>query len=537
MASLDPVKESLWRPRGVTRLVVGLLMALALPPLVTKLVLTGIIDRFPSLVYVACVVAAAILGRLVAGLLAVAVSVLVLDYFIVDPRWSFTMVHSLADAIDFIIFVAVGVLIAAVLSGTDRSRSEALHARERADLAQRQLTVVADVSRTLAASFDLAATVRQACELVAGAGGWDHVAVLRHDRAGFHFLAEAHGSAVRGKARAAQAGPFDPGPALEAATIAVRSRQVQTLPSNSWRTRLFGPWRYRAGLVVPLVGGAGLVGVLVLLNSARSRTYLPADELFAGEIAGRIAVAIENSQRYQQQVHIAHTLQQGLLPRNLPAIPGVTVHALYQAGAGTEVGGDFYDVFAVDENRWIGVVGDVCGKGPEAATVMSITRATLRALAMHEPSPSRLLTRLNEALLAQVPDGRFVTVSCAVIEVVPAGGAKVILAQAGHPAPVISRKGSPPTLAPAANGMLLGAFPAVNLSESAIGLEPGEALTFYTDGIEAGKITAEEGALALLTAHGDGPASAIAKRFAAAVRSTPAGKADDLVVLTFEFTG
>jgi serine phosphatase RsbU (regulator of sigma subunit) len=201
-------------------------------------------------------------------------------------------------------------------------------------------------------------------------------------------------------------------------------------------------------VIVPLIGAAGPVGVLVLLHSAKAREYLPADELFAGEIAGRVAVAIENAERYQQQVHIAHTLQQGLLPRNLPTIPGVDVHALYQAGGATEVGGDFYDVFAVDENRWMAVVGDVCGKGPEAATVMSITRATLRALAMHEPSPSRLLSRLNEALVAQVPDGRFVTVACAVFEMVPAGGAKVILAQAGHPAPVISRK-SPPVLAPA----------------------------------------------------------------------------------------
>jgi serine phosphatase RsbU (regulator of sigma subunit) len=107
--------------------------------------------------------------------------------------------------------------------------------------------------------------------------------------------------------------------------------------------------------------------------------------------------------------------------------------------------------------------------------------------------------------------------------------------QAGHPAPVISRPGTPPTLAPVANGTLLGAFPRVNLAESSIGLEPGELLSFYTDGIEAGDMTAEDRALNLLAAHGDGPPERIAERFAGAVRETAAGKSDDLVVLTLEF--
>jgi hypothetical protein len=84
--------------------------------------------------------------------------------------------------------------------------------------------------------------------------------------------------------------------------------------------------------------------------------------------------------------------------------------------------------------------------------------------------------------------------------------------------------------------MLLGAFPAVELSEAPIGIAPGEALTFYTDGIELTQVPAQDQALVLLTAHGDGPPAHIAERFAAAVPSTPAGKSDDLVVLTFEFT-
>jgi serine phosphatase RsbU (regulator of sigma subunit) len=526
MASSDPVlTESLWRPRSALRLVAGLLAALALPEVVTRLLLGGFVDRFPSLLYVACVVVSAMLGRFAAGLLAVVASVLLLDYYVVDPRWSFNPFHDTVSAIDFIVFVVVTVLVAAVLSGTDRSRVAAQRARERADEAQRQLEVIAQVSRALAASFDLPATVREVCRRVAAAGGWQHVVMLRHQRSGFEYLADAAGV------------PYEPapGPVMDAAAAAIEGGQIEVLKPSPWRARQFGPARYRSGLVIPLIGDTEPAGVLVLLL-AKVREFQAEDLLTAGEIGGRIAMAVQNAGRYQHQRHIAHTLQQGLLPRNLPSVPGLRVHALYQAGAGTEVGGDFYDIFSIDDNRWLVVVGDVCGKGPEAATVMSVTRATLRALAMHEPSPSRLLGRLNEALLAQVPDGRFVTVSCAFIEMVPAGGAKVILVQAGHPAPVITRKGAPPMLAPANNGTLLGAFPRVNLSETSVTLEPGEMLTFYTDGIEEGQVTAEERAMDLLAAHGDGPAPGIAERFANAVRSTAAGKADDLVVLTLEFT-
>jgi serine phosphatase RsbU (regulator of sigma subunit) len=491
---------------------------------VTQLLLSGYLDRFPSLLYIGSVVIAAILGRLIAGLLACVVSLLLLDYYVVVPRWSFNPFHDTANAVDFVVFVVVAVLVAAVLSSADRSRAAAQRARERADQAQRQLEVIAEVSRTLAVSFDLPAMVREVCQRVAAAGGWSHVAVWRHDRAGWAYLADASGESYE----------LRPGQSLTVATAAMEARQIEVLKPSPWRARPFGPVRYRSGLVVPLVGEADPVGVLVLLMP-KARDFEADDLLTAGEIGGRIAMAVQNAGRYQQQRHIAHTLQQGLLPRNLPTIPGVRVHALYQAGAGTEVGGDFYDVFSIDDNRWMVVVGDVCGKGPEAATVMSVTRATLRALAMHEPSPSRLLGRLNEALLAQVPDGRFVTVSCGVLEVVPAGGAKLTLVQAGHPAPVISRPGTPPTLAPVANGTLLGAFPRVNLAESSIGLEPGELLSFYTDGIEAGDMTAEDRALNLLAAHGDGPPARIAERFAGAVRETAAGKSDDLVVLTLEF--
>ncbi len=518
MTKRPPGPERLWRPQSIFRFAAGMACAVTLPVLVTKAVLSGYTAQFPSLLYIVAVVIAAMVGRFLAGAVATAVSLALIYYYVLVPTGS----HPL----DLAVFGVVGLLITGVLAGTDRSRGAALLARQAADAAHQRVTMLAEASRILSASFDLKSTIAQVCERVAHDGGWYHVIVLQQQNGGLHYLGGAHA----GGAREADL------EALEApeAVAAVQSRQILMLDAPGWRTSKFGPWRYRSGLVVPLISGAETHGILILLHVAKGHTYSPNDLVYAGEIGGRIASSVENASRYHQQVHIAHTLQQGLLPRSVPDIKGANVYVRYQAGAGTEVGGDFYDVFGIGDNRWMAIIGDVCGKGPEAATVMSVTRATLRALALHEPSPKRLLAKLNEALITLVPDDRFVTVSCAVFEIMPEGGARVRLARAGHPAPVITTAGKPPRLANGKSGMLLGAFPEVVLHEKVVELAPGEAITFYTDGIESRDMAAEDKAMQLLREHGDGPADSIAARFANAVPGEMGSKADDLVVLTFE---
>jgi len=113
-------------------------------------------------------------------------------------------------------------------------------------------------------------------------------------------------------------------------------------------------------------------------------------EVFAEDLARRAGQAVDNARLYTEQRHIARTLQASLLPPELPSIGGVEVAAVYKAaGEGTEVGGDFYDVFETSRDEWAVVMGDVCGKGPEAAAVTGLARYTIRAAAMRERFAAR----------------------------------------------------------------------------------------------------------------------------------------------------
>ena len=164
------------------------------------------------------------------------------------------------------------------------------------------------------------------------------------------------------------------------------------------------------------------------------------DERMVAGIAAQSAIAIENARLYQERTRTAQTLQRALLPPHLPQIAGLELAASYRAaGEGNEVGGDFYDVFQQGDGSWALVVGDVCGKGPQAAAVTALARYTLRAHAVAGLRPSYQLARLNDALLRQHAPG-FVTVALARLEL-HERGAHVELATAGHPLPILARGG------------------------------------------------------------------------------------------------
>ena len=122
------------------------------------------------------------------------------------------------------------------------------------------------------------------------------------------------------------------------------------------------------------------------------RRFDEQDLELAQELARRCATAIDNARLYRERAYIARTLQQSLLPVELPEIPGIETAARFRpTGEGNEVGGDFYDVFETGDRGWTVVMGDVCGKGPDAAAVTALARYTLRAAAMRERLPSRSL--------------------------------------------------------------------------------------------------------------------------------------------------
>jgi GAF domain-containing protein len=529
--------EGLWWPGSALRLVTGLILAFALPAAATMLADTRTVGTFPSLLYVLCVVIASLVGRLAAGTVAVALSALLLDLFVVEPIGTLSAL-SKDHAADLGLFVVLSWVIAALMARTEQTRAASKRAHQTTETAHRRLGLIADTSRMLAASFDLPTNLYAVCAAIVDHGTFTHAAVLSTQSGGIEILAGAQRRAVRPPrwwrstaSTDTAATSIDTQAGFESVPAALHNRSIRILDPATRRGKLrFGPWTYRSGLVVPLLIGKDIIGALVLLDTLERRTYGHHDVVFAREMGERMARAIDTARSYQHQAHIAHTLQQSLLPQTLPSIPGVSVHARYQAGTGTEVGGDFYDLFPTGEDTWLVVVGDVCGKGPEAAVVMSLARATLRALALHEQRPKRLLTLLNEALLAQLHDYRFVTVSLATIRR-KSDQLVLNLALAGHPPPIVRRAGTP-TAATTSYGTLLGGFANIRLSETKLVLSPGESIVFYTDGIENHQSSARDQAMRLLEHLGDAPADRIADAFTEAARNAPAGKQDDLVVLT-----
>ncbi len=178
---------------------------------------------------------------------------------------------------------------------------------------------------------------------------------------------------------------------------------------------------------------------------------------------------------------LARTLQQTLIPPMPPAIPGLDIAAAYRpAGDGTEVGGDFYDVFLATEEHWMLVLGDVCGKGAEAAVVTALARYTVRAFAGSHNQPSDVLARLDDAIQRHGTD-RFCTLALVCLER-DQDGWSATLSSGGHPPPVLVRAGQDPQ-AWVVPGTLVGVLSEPSFRDCKLRLEPGDTLLLYTDGV------------------------------------------------------
>ncbi len=167
----------------------------------------------------------------------------------------------------------------------------------------------------------------------------------------------------------------------------------------------------------------------------------------------------------------------------LPKVPGVELAARYlAAGEGNEVGGDFYDCFPTGDGEWALVIGDVCGKGAEAAAVTALARYTVRASAtLHSDRPQVVLEDLNEAIRREGDDSRFCTVLY--IALTPrADGVKARIATGGHPLPLLMRADGKVETA-GRPGTLLGILPDPEIHTTEIFLAPGDTLVLYTDGV------------------------------------------------------
>ncbi|HEY3844053.1 MAG TPA: SpoIIE family protein phosphatase [Acidimicrobiales bacterium] len=240
---------------------------------------------------------------------------------------------------------------------------------------------------------------------------------------------------------------------------------------------------FQSYICVPLIARGHNLGALTLVSCDPDRRFDEGDLEVAKEVAWRASLILDNARLLSQSSYVAQVLQSSLMPPSLPAIPGVEVAARYVAfGAGMEVGGDFYDVFSAGRGAWVFALGDVCGRGPEAAVVTGSIRHTLRSAALEVRQPGRLLAVANEVLLHDSSDVHlFATLLCGILRP-QASGARISLANAGHPPPIVVRADG--TVETPRNGdVIIGVFDNATWSTRALTLHPGDLLIAYTDGI------------------------------------------------------
>ncbi|MFJ4880820.1 GAF domain-containing SpoIIE family protein phosphatase [Streptomyces sp. NPDC088745] len=235
-------------------------------------------------------------------------------------------------------------------------------------------------------------------------------------------------------------------------------------------------------LAVPLKLAGSVIGAMVLIQATPAQTpFTERDIPFAQELAHRAAQAVDNARRFTEQRRVAHTLQESLLPAGLPQLPGVDLAACYHPGErGSLVGGDFYDIAPVGPGNWALTIGDVCGKGPEAAALTGLVRHTARAALHAQSSPASVLKAVNRAIIADRPTQRFCTVAHAFLDLTGTP-ARLCLTLGGHPYPLLRRADGTITALGTA-GTLLGVLDEPRLHTTEHELHPGDLLLLYTDG-------------------------------------------------------
>ncbi|XVQ10314.1 SpoIIE family protein phosphatase [Spirillospora sp. CA-255316] len=231
-------------------------------------------------------------------------------------------------------------------------------------------------------------------------------------------------------------------------------------------------------LCVPVEDGDRCLGTITLAGSGEHGPFDLLDLAVAQRLGRYLALVIRAARLYRRRAEVAETLQASLLPRRLPAIPGIDLGARYMAAThGVEVGGDFYDVFRT-QGGWGLVLGDVCGKGEDAAAVTATARHGVRLVSRWRTGPGEVLSAVNEALMEE---DRFVTAIMAELE--PAGDrVRISLGTAGHPPAIVVRADGVIRTA-SRGGVPLGLFDDFEAGLDTLDLGAGDTLFLHSDGV------------------------------------------------------
>jgi PAS domain S-box-containing protein len=372
---------------------------------------------------------------------------------------------------------------------TERKRAEEQHRRN-----EEWLAFLTEASSLLSESLDYRATLRRFAEIaVPKLGDWCIIHVVEPDGtilpvAIAHPNEELRDEILR-LSEKYQTDPNSPTgvPAVIRTQEAelyeeITDAQLELVAQDEEHLALLRKLGMKSAMFVPIVCRDRALGSMTLVSTDSRRRYTKEDLKRAEELAARAGFPIDNARLYEKSAIVARTLQNSLLPPDLPRIPGAELTARYiPAGEGLDVGGDFYDVFQTARRSWGIVVGDVTGKGVEAAAITSFTRHTIRTAAMTTDRPSEILNILNRALLEDPKIERYCTAQYARVDTRFAR-MRVTLSGAGHPLPYIVRSNGAVEQVQC-KGTLLGFSDGITFEDVTVELDFGDKLFLYTDGV------------------------------------------------------
>ena len=354
---------------------------------------------------------------------------------------------------------------------------------------QAKLSFLVEASAELASSLDYEATLGRVARLAVPAfADWCAIDLIKDNRLRRLAVAHVDPAKVEFAKELAERYPSDPDSGTGPWEV-IRTGRSDLIPQitdemlvavarDEEHLRMMRELALHSAVTVPLVTRGRTLGVMTWVSAESQRRYTEADVEFAEDLARRAATSIDNSELHSETLAVAVRLQQAVLPPSLPVLVDCDAAAYYSPSGRTEVGGDFYDVIALTAGRVAVFVGDVMGRGVEAATAMAQMRASVRAYIAVDPRPDVVLTKLDQ-MLAEYGDEQLVTLVYLLVD--PTRN-ELWVANAGHPAPILLRADSSIEQLPCADGGPLGVVVGPR-RQHRLQFGPGDTVLLFTDGL------------------------------------------------------
>ena len=376
-----------------------------------------------------------------------------------------------------------------ILADTCAQAMVRIQAEEEARRQSARLLFLADASSELASSLDYQATLKKVAQLaVPSFADWCAIDLVDDGRQIRLAVEHVDPDKVRLAREIAERYPSDPD-APNGAWQVMRTGVSQLIPEvtdemlvagaiDDEHLRIARELGLRSALTVPLVARERVLGVLTWVSAESDVHYTEHDLAFAENLAKRAAIAIDNAELHSETLEAAVRLQHAVLPDRMPHVDGWELASYYSPAGRTEVGGDFFDAIPIDDGRLALFVGDVMGRGVHAAAAMAQMRAAVRAYAAVDPTPAMVMTNLDR-MFAQFPSDQLVTLVYLVVD--PARD-ELVVANAGHPAPVLLRADGTTEQLPDADGCPLGVLVQDRVART-LPMRAGDTVLLFTDGL------------------------------------------------------